>query len=279
MNNSYCPLTFIIAAAIGLSSLASAQQINVQSPFNTVGSSFSENFGVNFGFSLAGGDPNGRGSRVVGLLPNGQLGQSIGFSQNNNVNPSFGGFDPNSAATFGFQRLSPNGSGFSLGLNLSQGSTRTSSSITPSITIPNGGFGSINSGFISPFVTGVTPVVGTDNGVTRGIASGQLRPYDPASSERERRDRRSNRGSASGTVASSASYGDMSVADIKAQRASTAQAESRELELAIANVKQAAEVEDFRMARINLRKAIKLTTDPAQKKKLRDWMKKLSGKH
>ena len=278
MNNTFlCLLSLTIAFC--LVSSTTAQQINVQSPFNTVGSSFNENFGVNFGFSLAGGDPNGTGSRVVGLSPTGQLGQSIGFSQNNNVTPTFGGFDPGSAATFGFARQSSNGSGFSLGFNLSQGSTRTSSTITPSITIPNGGIGTINSGFLSPFVTSVTPVIGTDNGVTRGIASGQLRPYDPVAAERKRIERRSSSSNVGSSYAnSSATYGDLSVTEIKARRAAAENANAQEIELALENYKQAAEVEDYRMARINLRKAIKLTSDPAQKKQFRSWMKKLSGK-
>ena len=278
MNNTFLR-SLSLAIVVCMTSTTVGQQINVQSPFNSVGSSFNENFGVNFGFSLAGGNPNGTGSRIVGLSPTGQLGQSIGFSQNNNVTPTFGGFDPGSAATFGFARQSSNGSGFSLGFNLSQGSTRTSSSFTPSVTIPNGGFGTFNSGFLSPFVTSVTPVVGTDNGVTRGISSGQLRPYDAVAAERKKIERRASSSSVgSKYTESSAMYGDLSVAEIKARRKAEENSNAEELELAIENVKQATRVEDYRVARINLRKAIKLTSDPAQKKQFRSWMKKLSGK-
>lgn len=73
-------------------------------------------------------------------------------------------------------------------------------------------------------------------------------------------------------------YGDLSVAEIKARRKAEENSNAEELELAIENVKQATRVEDYRVARINLRKAIKLTSDPAQKKQFRSWMKKLSGK-
>ena len=281
MNKPQQRILLTLGFAIAYCGAAVGQQLLLETPFQSNSSSFNENFGVNFGFSLGGGNPNGTGSRIVGLSPSGQLGQNIGFNQNFNVVPSFGGFDPNSSARFGFSRRSPNGSGFSLGLNLASGSTRNSSTITPSIVIPNGGVGFIGNGSISPFVTGVTPVVGLDNGVTRGIASGQLRPYDPVAKERERSQARESRSSSSGSARfadSSASYGDLSVAEIKAQRQREQASRTQEFELAVQTAKAAARKEDYRTARINLRKAIKLTDDEAEKQKFKGWMKKITGR-
>ena len=159
---------------------AVAQQIFVETPNTNVSDSFFENLGVDFGFSLGGGDPNGTGSRVVGLNPFGQpLGQIV-FSQGGagSAIPPFGGFDPNSGAQTGFAVLNGNGGGFGLGLNFSQGNTRTLTSTTPGVTVQNGFGGSIFNGTVSPFVTGVVPVVGSggviDNGTTRALNSGRL---------------------------------------------------------------------------------------------------------
>ena len=127
----------------------------------------------------------------------------------------------------------------------------------------------------------MTPVVGLDNGVTRGIASGQLRPYDPVAKERERSQARESRSSSSGSARfadSSASYGDLSVAEIKAQRQREQASRTQELELAVQTAKAAARKEDYRTARINLRKAIKLTDDEAEKQKFKGWMKKITGR-
>lgn len=48
----------------------------------------------------------------------------------------------------------------SLNFNFAQGSSRSITSTTPSITTMNGYPGSISSGTVRPFVTGITPVVG-----------------------------------------------------------------------------------------------------------------------
>ena len=49
---------------------------------------------------------------------------------------------------------------FRFRFSASQGSNRSISSTSPSVTMPNGGFGSISSGTLRPFVTGFTPIVG-----------------------------------------------------------------------------------------------------------------------
>ena len=70
----------------------------------------------------------------------------------------------------------------------------------------------------------------------------------------------------------------MSVAEIKAQRQREQASRTQELELAVQTAKAAARKEDYRTARINLRKAIKLTDDEAEKQKFKGWMKKITGR-
>lgn len=53
--------------------------------------------------------------------------------------------------------------GWSWGLGIQgiQGSSRQAASVTPMLTVPDGGFGFINSSLQRPFVTGIVPVVGS----------------------------------------------------------------------------------------------------------------------
>ena len=73
--------------------------------------------------------------------------------------PPFGNFDPNAGLRTG---VGFGGGGVSgnLGLTFNQGSSRSISSTTPSLTTTNGYPGSITSQTMRPFVTGITPVVG-----------------------------------------------------------------------------------------------------------------------
>ncbi len=57
-----------------------------------------------------------------------------------------------------------------IGFNFSQGSTRSFSSTTPSLTTMNGYPGSISSGLLQPFVTGFSPVVGNYAAATSPLA-------------------------------------------------------------------------------------------------------------
>jgi hypothetical protein len=261
---------------------AAGQQINLNSPFNSASNSFHERMGVNFGFSLRGGGLHGHGSRVVGLLPNGQLSPNITFGQGSSAAtiPAFRGYDPNSSARFGFGVRSTDGSGFSLGFDFSQGSTRTLSSTSPSITLQNGGIGYFGSGSVSPFVTGVTPVVGQeyvpDNAVTRGISSGQLRPF---SRETTSRGKPATDYQPQTNANSSAAQGDLSVAEIKAQKARAARAKQADLQASLENARTAEAQSDFRDARKYIRAAIKLTDDKTEKRSLREWLNTLRDKN
>ncbi len=119
---------------------AQAQMINTAAPFQQIGSnSFDNN---QFGFSLQG--PN--------------------FFANINPGNNPAPFAPeavNSGVSGGLRQNFGNGVSGNLRFNFAQGSSQTLSSTTPSVTTMNGVPGSIVSQTVTPFVTGVTPVVGS----------------------------------------------------------------------------------------------------------------------
>lgn len=277
----YFPCWLIgLLCCVGFHVDTQAQQIGISTPFTSVGDSYYENLGVNFGFSFPGG--RGPGSRVVGYAGNGVFTPNIGFQQGSAgaTIPPFGGFDPNAGANFGFARINPGGGGFNLGFSLGKGNTRTLTSTAPSVVVPNGFGGSIFSGSFSPFVTSVTPVVGNrfdlplDNAVTRALQSGQL--DTTYSGEREE-----SRYVRSGTVhvsESSAKYGDASVDSIKAQRLAQQRAQLNEVQSLIDRGLAHEENSEFRLARVMYRRATKLSKDKEQLKWLRDRVRYLKGR-
>lgn len=120
-----------------------AQQVQVTSPLQTINDSFYENFGFG-GINMGRSGPRG--------------GWYLNTGPATSTPPPFGGYDPAADARFGMQFGGP----FGLGFNMlaGQGSTRSNTVTAPTIVIPNGGTGSIFSGSIRPFVTGVIPIVG-----------------------------------------------------------------------------------------------------------------------
>ena len=274
---------FAVVICLLLSATTFGQQVNVSTPFVGASDSFFERMGVNFGFSIPGGQ--GPGSRIVGFNGFGPT-ANINFSQGGfgEAIPAIGGFTPNSGATFGFGRRSSNGGGFSLGFQLAKGNSRLLNATTPSVTIPNGGIGTVSNGAIVPFVTGVIPVVGAtpvipiDNAVTRGIASGQLRPYSQRRLEESRSNSLSNVTPIASSEISSATVADVSVAEIKAQKALAKANRKKQLDAAIQTARTAHDKKDYRTARIELRKAIKLAEDNSQLRELKNWMKTPSRK-
>jgi len=122
---------------------AVAQQVQLTSPFQTMNDSFYENFGF-------GGINAGRSG------PRGNWNFNTGPASS--TPPPFGGYDPAADARFGMRFGGPLGLGFNM--LAGQGSTRSNTVTAPTIVIPNGGTGSLFSGSIRPFVTGVIPVVG-----------------------------------------------------------------------------------------------------------------------
>ncbi len=134
--------------------LLAQQQVTVSSPHTAVSDSFFEHTGTSWGaqgknwFFQFGprGNPNGAA-------------------------PQFGGFSPSAGANFGF---GSGGGGF-MG-NFSQGSRRSFTSVTPSVTMQNGGAGMIMDTSVSPFVMGYVPVVG---GYPMLVAPSPVQPMVP----------------------------------------------------------------------------------------------------
>ncbi len=260
---------------------SAGQNINVSTPFTSTSDSYYENIGVGFGFSIPGG--RGPGSRVVGLSPNGQLMPNLTFSRGIGFGRPFGGFVPGAGGAFGFRQVGNNGGGFALGLNFAKGSRRSIVSTTPSLTVQNGFGGSIYSGQIRPFVTGVVPIVGSnfatpvpnfngriypapmpiDNAVTRAINSGQL------SLARNRAEEQPLTESASvdyGDAESTAIHGDASVASLKAERIRRLAAQQKAIDDKIHEAEQLAEQQEFAMARTKYREALRLVKDDVIRK-------------
>lgn len=210
MSRHFLAAICLTAAGAALASQAAAQQVNLDAPFNSVGHSFYEQVGVRWGlggrnwfFNFGGPGPGG-------------------------VAPAFGGFDPNAGANFG---AGFRGNGFNGFFNVTagQGSSTTFGSASPSVTVMNGQQGFFSDTQQRPFVTGLVPVVGSPI-----VVPPVLPPYAPPQSVLQERIGRLQAGEGSGASAaapsaassspaaseiSSATRGDLSVAEIKAQKA------------------------------------------------------------
>ena len=152
-------LRLLLAVAIVtlLTSTAAAQYSLIQNNFNTVGSSFFERQGVNFGFNIRGG------GNIVGIGPDGQATPNgdIQFRQGSfgGAQPAFGNATPGAGLQFGFAIRGGGGDMF-FNFDFSQGSSTTNVSQSPSVVVPNGGTGFMSDSTMRPFVIGLIPVVG-----------------------------------------------------------------------------------------------------------------------
>jgi hypothetical protein len=115
-----------------------AQQVTGGVPFQSFGAGYSQSTGINWSL----GGPNWFANT------------------NNQVVPPFGPSLANTGTSGGFGF---GGNGFSGGLsfNFAQGSNRSIVSAAPSMTTTSGYPGSFFSGEVRPFVTGLTPIVGS----------------------------------------------------------------------------------------------------------------------
>jgi len=120
----------------------SAQQVTVATPHTAISDSFFEHTGTSWG---ARGD-----NWFFQFGPPGNP---------NSAAPGFGGFDPSAGANLGFGFGGGGWNGNFLG-NFSQGSRRSFTSTTPSVTLQNGVPGGVFDSSLSPFVVGHIPVVG-----------------------------------------------------------------------------------------------------------------------
>ena len=153
-------------------------QIVVEVRFVTLQDDFFERVGIDFDFQFddntGGVATDALGDRVLLNGGSGVTGNEqdaggfniptadfdIAFLQNSlgSAIPAFGGFDPGSAASFGFAILSDIEVFFLL--QASKGSTRTNITQAPTVTMFNGQSASVSDFAQRPFVTSVVPVVG-----------------------------------------------------------------------------------------------------------------------
>ncbi|QDV68472.1 hypothetical protein Poly24_21810 [Rosistilla carotiformis] len=145
-NGSWRLIAFVALIPFG-SPAARAQLIHAATPQQAIGESYNERLGIAWAL---------RGPGWFANVPNG-----VGV-------PAFGGGNPNAGLSGGFAGRSGNVSG-SLGFQWSQGSNRSMSTTSPSLTTLNGYPGSIFSGSQRPFVTSLTPSVGSFTPPNEGI--------------------------------------------------------------------------------------------------------------
>lgn len=223
---------------------AFAQQVTVGVPHPVVRDSFYEHYGISWGFQKRW--PGG------GMFFNNGGGGAI---------PAFGRFDPNAGARFGFGG-GGGGTNYHFGFSAAQGADRSISTVAPTITLPNGGFGSIQSGAIRPFVTSVVPVVGdaapapllsnplTERlqrraaGETPGVRSGASPPGAPLAEAGAETPVEAAGSTSSGAVvgasaSSTAERSERSVKELRRLRETAAQAEQDELQALIEQGEQA----------------------------------------
>jgi len=284
MKNRITLLVFAGLLACFLARQSHAQQVRIDTPFNTVTDDYYERVGVGFGFTLP-ASPNFRrngGRGIVGLLPNGQINPNgINFTQGsvNSALPPFGGFDPAAQGQFGFAVRNGSGGGFNLNLFGGKGNSRTLTSQTPSIVVPNGVPGVFADQTLRPFVTGITPVVGSfslgdDSGppispvdlalqrlAERGQSLESLRDQI-IDEQRQARSSSQRQESAPPPAAteSTAAQGALSVAEIKRQRAAELENERQELQAILDKVDRAEQEGHYSTARSFLNQAIRKTS-------------------
>ncbi len=149
-------------------------QVTIEVRFITLNDNFFERIGVDFDFDIDSGvnpadlfDADGnelpdRPSVTIGLDPQGNptADLDLQFTQGSfgSTTPTFGGWDPASAANFGFAILSDIQAFFVI--QAAQGDSRTNVLQAPKVTLFNGQQASVNDNSQRPFVTSVTPVVG-----------------------------------------------------------------------------------------------------------------------
>jgi hypothetical protein len=229
-----------------------AQQVNVSGPFNSVGHSFYENNGVNWGL---------RGPNWFANFGGGAPG----------VAPPFGGFDPNAGANGGVGFRAGNVMGF-LNFTAGQGANSTFVSQTPNVTVPNGGSGFFIDGSFRPFVTSVTPVVSDNSDSSplrervRRLQSGEVQTPSPGEETAEPAAAPAAGGGGSGNArGSTAERGALSVAAIKAQAAAEQQAGDGELAALLEKAAGAEAAGKPSVAKIYYQMAARRTTGEQQR--------------
>lgn len=266
---------------LGLASTGWSQQVTVTAPFSNVQDNFFERNGVGFGFNLRGSNPNGPGARVVGLLPNGQFvpNGDIQFRQGgfNAAAPAFGGANnnPGAGAQGGFAVGGRGGEAF-FNFAAGQGRTTTNTMQAPFVTTMNGMPGQFSDQVQTPFVTGVTPVVGGFMPSTRispllervqrlqagerGSSSRSTRARQPADSQDDGPPTVRQQFAAAGE--STAGQPALSLAEIQRRKAEGQIPDGQEARELMERGRRAAEAGKPGVARIFYRQAVNAATGP-----------------
>jgi hypothetical protein len=121
-----------------------APQATVTVPFHQTGSSYYEQFGVNFGFHVG----------------------NFFFEQNGGAAPPFGGFTPGAGLHTGFNVHAPGGFDGHFLLTAGQGAQTSSVAQSVTTTMPSAVPASISDTSQIPFVIGAVPVVGDGGGIS-----------------------------------------------------------------------------------------------------------------
>ena len=141
--------------------------MTIEVRFITLNDNFFERIGVDFDFDIDDGvqqlpPDDGGPSVTIGLDPTGQPTADFDLSFNQDTFtaavPQFGGFDPATAANFGFAILGEIEAFFVI--QAAQGDTRTNVMQAPKVTLFNGQQAFVSDTSQTPFVTSVVPVVG-----------------------------------------------------------------------------------------------------------------------
>lgn len=226
-----------------------AQQVNIGGPFNSVGHSFYENIGTNWGL---------RGPNWFLNVGGGAPG----------VVPPFGGFAPNAGANGGVGFGAGNVSGF-LNFTAGQGANSTFVSQTPNVTIPNGGSGVFIDSTFRPFVTSIIPVVSDNSDSSplrerlRRLQSGEVQAPSPG--EEAASSAPAGGGGSSSSRGSSAERGAQSVAAIKAQAATEQQSGDSELAVLLEKAQGAEAAGKLAVAKIYYQMAARRATGDRQR--------------
>lgn len=211
MNRRLVLFVVVFALAGGVASTAAAQMVHTSVPFTRWNSSYYESSGIRW--SLRG--PN----------------WFANFGGQGPLLPPFGNPDPGAGLRGGFA-FSNGGVSGSLGFHFAQGSSRSITSTTPSLTTTDGIPGSISSGVVRPFVIGFTPVVGNFEGA--------LAPLNSANHAAE----------------------EMRAQQLSSLRQSQAVLQNRRLEQYLRRAARAESDGNKRMARANYRSAIAIAPEP-----------------
>lgn len=225
-----------VLVALAFPCVALGQQVNLGGGLNGASSGFHENFGTRWGLSGRGWFFNFGGAPV----------------------PQFGGFDPGAQAQLGGGFRGPGGGGF-FGLTAGQGADTTFGSQAASVTVMNGQSGYFFDGRLTPFVTGVVPVVGNqppsdpsplNEKLARleyarqvnqqaAVARGEDPAAVPLVPERDPAPAPAATGGAGGGGASTANQGAKSLQAIRAQLAEEEAAQAAEIAGLLAQAEQA----------------------------------------